>query len=191
MITGMFLSSGPIVWGEPGTNGQHAYYQLVHQGTHLIPADFIVPLESLNPLGRHHDMLLSNCLAQTEALMCGKNADTLATEMRGKGDSDDEIRRLSGHKTFQGNRPTNTLLLDTIDPRSLGALIALYEHKVFVESVIWDVNAFDQWGVELGKQLAGHILAEIESGQSPADGLHDSSTTNLIKKVLARRNLIA
>ena len=184
-------STGPIVWGEPGTNGQHAYYQLVHQGTHLIPADFIVPLESLNPLGRHHDMLLSNCLAQTEALMCGKNADTLATEMRGKGDSDDEIRRLSGHKTFQGNRPTNTLLLDTIDPRSLGALIALYEHKVFVESVIWDVNAFDQWGVELGKQLAGHILAEIESGQSPADGLHDSSTTNLIKKVLARRNLIA
>jgi len=184
-------ATGPIVWGEPGTNGQHAYYQLVHQGTHLIPADFIVPLESLNPLGRHHAMLLSNCLAQTEALMRGKDAETLAAEMRDKGDSDDEIRRLCGHKTFQGNRPTNTLLLDTIDPQSLGALIALYEHKVFVESVIWDVNAFDQWGVELGKQLAGHILAEIESGETPADGAHDASTTNLIKKILARRNMIA
>ncbi len=181
--------TGPIVWGEPGTNGQHAYFQLLHQGTHLIPADFIMPLESLNPCGRHHDMLLANCFAQTEALMCGKDADTLAIEMREQGHSDQEIQRLASHKTFAGNRPTNTLILNTVDPTSLGALIALYEHKVYVESIIWNINAFDQWGVELGKQLAQRILVEVESGKL-ATG-HDSSTNGLINKALQRRNLLA
>lgn len=182
-------ATGPIVWGEPGTNGQHAYFQLVHQGTHLIPADFIVPLESLNPVGDHHAMLLANCFAQTEALMRGKDAEELAFEMKEGGASDQEIRRLSGHKTFAGNRPTNTLVLGTIDPASLGALIALYEHKVFVESVIWDVNAFDQWGVELGKQLAKTIYAEIGAGKHSSG--HDASTCGLINMAVKRRTLIS
>ncbi len=182
-------NTGPIVWGEPGTNGQHAYFQLVHQGTHLIPADFIVPVESLNPVGRHHPMLLANCIAQTEALMRGKDRETLAMEMKDQGASDSEIKRLSGHKTFSGNRPTNTLLLETIDPRSLGALIALYEHKVFVESVIWDINPFDQWGVELGKQLAKQVLQEIEAGKSAT--AHDASTNGLINCIVKRRNTLA
>lgn len=182
-------TTGPIVWGEPGTNGQHAYFQLVHQGTHLIPADFIVPLESLNPSGRHHDMLLANCFAQTEALMCGKNAEQLSLEMQSQGVSSDEIKRLSGHKTFAGNRPTNTIMVDTMDARALGSLVALYEHKVFVESVIWDVNAYDQWGVELGKQLAKTVLSEIESAVTVS--AHDSSTNGLINRVVKRKSMIA
>ena len=181
--------TGPIVWGEPGTNGQHAYFQLVHQGTHLIPTDFIVPMESLNPVGRHHAMLLANCIAQTEALMRGKDRETLTFEMKDQGAPDSEIERLSGHKTFTGNRPTNTIMLDTIDPRSLGALIALYEHKVFVESVIWDINPFDQWGVELGKQLAKQVLEEIEAGKSAT--AHDASTNGLINRIVTRRNMLA
>ena len=148
-----------------------------------------MPLESLNPTGRHHDMLLANCFAQTEALMRGKDAEALAMEMREAGASEDEIKRLSGHKSFAGNRPTNTLLLNTVDPHSLGALIALYEHKVYVESVIWDINAFDQWGVELGKALAQKILVEMESGKT-AQG-HDSSTNGLINRAIKRRTLMA
>lgn len=182
-------ATGPIVWGEPGTNGQHAYFQLVHQGTHLIPADFIVPLESLNPVGDHHAMLLANCFAQTEALMCGKNAEELAFEMKEQGADDAEIARLRGHKTFAGNRPTNTLVLSTVDAASLGALIALYEHKVFVESIVWGVNAFDQWGVELGKQLAKTIYAEMGSNQTSTG--HDASTNGLINMAIKRRTLMS
>ncbi len=186
-------ATGPIVWGEPGTNGQHAYFQLVHQGTHLIPADFIVPLESLNPVGDHHAMLLANCFAQTEALMRGKTAEELAIEMKQQGASDAEIARLRGHKTFAGNRPTNTLVLGTVDAASLGALIALYEHKVFAESVVWGINAFDQWGVELGKQLAKTIYAEIGAAQHLTQHStgHDASTNGLINMAIKRRTLVS
>lgn len=182
-------STGPVVWGEPGTNGQHAYFQLVHQGTHLIPADFIAPVESLNPTGEHHEMLLANCFAQTEALMRGKSEQDLTLEMNEAGASAAEIERLLGHKTFPGNRPSNTLLVHRLDPRALGALIALYEHKVYVEAAIWDINPFDQWGVELGKALAKPIYHELKTG-STARG-HDSSTNGLINRVNRLRNLMA
>ena len=182
-------TTGPIVWGEPGTNGQHAYFQLVHQGTHLIPADFIATLESLNPVGEHHDLLLANCFAQTEALMRGKSAEDLTLEMQAAGIAPAEIQRLSGHRTFPGNRPTNTLLLHRLDPRTLGALIALYEHKVYVESVVWDINPFDQWGVELGKALAKTIHSELKSGAT-AQG-HDCSTNGLINRASRHRNLLS
>jgi len=182
-------STGPVVWGEPGTNSQHAFFQLLHQGTHLIPADFIVPVESLNPLGSHHELLLANCFAQTEALMHGKNAEDLTLEMQAAGCATDEIERLLAHRIFAGNRPTNTILAQCIDPRSLGALIALYEHKVFVEASIWDINPFDQWGVELGKQLAKTIHTEIAAGKRVTG--HDSSTNGLINRVMRQRNLLA
>ena len=161
--------SGPVIWGQPGTNGQHAFYQLIHQGTQMIPADFIIPLESHNPIGEHHTILLANCLAQTEALMKGKTAVEVA---RDTPDS------LVAHKVFPGNKPTNTILIDKLTPQSLGSLVALYEHKIFVQGVIWGINSFDQWGVELGKQLAGVIEKELES-DAPA-GKHDNSTTGLI-----------
>ncbi|MEA3302303.1 MAG: glucose-6-phosphate isomerase [Pseudomonadota bacterium] len=161
--------SGPIIWGQPGTNGQHAFYQLIHQGTQMIPADFIIPLESHNPIGEHHTILLSNCLAQTEALMKGKTAAEVA---RDTPDS------LVAHKVFPGNKPSNTVLINKLTPRSLGSLVSLYEHKIFVQGVIWGINSFDQWGVELGKQLAGVIEKELES-DTPA-GEHDSSTAGLI-----------
>ncbi len=161
--------SGPIIWGQPGTNGQHAFYQLIHQGTQMIPADFMIPLESHNPIGEHHTILLANCLAQTEALMKGKTAAEVA---RDTPDS------LVAHKVFPGNKPSNTILINKLTPRSLGSLVALYEHKIFVQGVIWDINSFDQWGVELGKQLAGVIEKELES-DTPV-GEHDSSTAGLI-----------
>lgn len=183
------FDTGPIVWGEPGTNGQHAFFQLLHHGTHLIPADFIVPVESLNPLELHHDLLLANCFAQTEALMCGKNEEDLTLELQRQGMSAHDIRDALSHRTFSGNRPTNTLMAQRFDPRTLGALIALYEHKVFVEAAVWDINPFDQWGVELGKQLASKIHAEMTSGRRVAG--HDSSTNGLINRTMRQRNLLA
>ncbi|AUN29665.1 glucose-6-phosphate isomerase [Niveispirillum cyanobacteriorum] len=170
-------ATGPIIFGEPGTNGQHAFYQLIHQGTHLIPCDFIAPINSQNPTGRHHAMLLSNTLAQTEALMRGKNADEVRAELSKEGKSGAALDALLPHKIFTGNRPTNTILVDQLDPYRLGMLVALYEHKVFVQGIIWNINSFDQWGVELGKQLAKVILPELEGEGAKS---HDSSTAGLI-----------
>lgn len=170
--------TGMEVWGEPGTNGQHAFYQLIHQGTRLIPCDFIAPLRSQNPLGQHHDILIANCFAQTEALMIGKTADQARVELLAQGLSADALEALLPHKVFPGNKPTNTLLVEQLDAHTLGMLIALYEHKVFVQSVIWNINPFDQWGVELGKQLASNILKELPK-KADAE-LHDSSTSGLI-----------
>jgi len=170
--------TGPVVWGEPGTNGQHAFYQLIHQGTKLIPCDFLMPARSLNPVGEHHAILASNFLAQTEALMRGKTEDEARAELERQGLSDEAIERLLPHKVFPGNKPTNSFLFRVLDPKTLGTLIALYEHKIFVQGAIWNVNSFDQWGVELGKQLANAILPELEN-DAPATG-HDSSTNGLI-----------
>ncbi|MCL4144332.1 UNVERIFIED_CONTAM: hypothetical protein GTU68_010924 [Idotea baltica] len=181
--------TGPIVWGEPGTNGQHAYFQLVHQGTHLIPTDFILPMESLHPIGQHHELLMANCFAQSEALMMGKNTQELTLEMNEAGASVEEIDRLTGHRTFAGNRPSNTIMTQRMDARALGTLIATYEHKVFVEAAIWDINPFDQWGVELGKQLASNIQSELAAGKTIT--AHDSSTNGLINRALKMRNLQA
>jgi glucose-6-phosphate isomerase len=171
-------ATGPIVWGEPGTNGQHAFYQLIHQGTRLVPADFLAPAISHNPLGEHHPILLSNFFAQTEALMNGKPAEQAAAELRKEGKSEEEIKRLLPHKVFDGNRPTNSILFRSLTPRVLGSLVALYEHKIFVQGVIWNIFSFDQWGVELGKQLAGRILPELRD-EAPVTG-HDASTNGLI-----------
>ena len=177
--------TGMVVWGEPGTNGQHAFYQLIHQGTRPIPADFLAPLHSHNPVGEHHAILLANCFAQTEALMLGKTADEARAELVAQGLHGEELEALLPHKVFPGNRPTNTLLFDRLDPHTLGMLIALYEHKVFVQSVVWNINPFDQWGVELGKQLAGKILPELrDAGIASA---HDASTNGLINYFRQRR----
>jgi glucose-6-phosphate isomerase len=170
--------TGMAIWGEPGTNGQHAFYQLIHQGTRMIPADFLAPLHSQNPLGEHHAILLANCFAQTEALMIGKTEAEARAELEASGMPEAELTALLPHKVFPGNKPTNTLLFDRLDPHTLGMLIALYEQKVFVQGIIWNINSFDQWGVELGKQLAGKILPEL-LGQ-PAQSPHDASTTSLI-----------
>jgi glucose-6-phosphate isomerase len=171
-------ATSPIFWGEPGTNGQHSFYQLIHQGTRLIPCDLIAFCETLNPLGRHHDLLIANVLAQGEALAFGKTAE----EVRAEGVEE----RLVPHRTFEGNRPTNTLLLDRLTPAALGKLVALYEHSVFVQGTIWSINSFDQWGVELGKVLATRIVDELESREEP-DPAHDSSTNALIRRYRARR----
>ncbi len=165
--------TGPIVWGTPGTNGQHAYYQLIHQGTKLIPCDFIGFCRSLNPLGNHHDLLMANLFAQTQALAFGKTPE----EVKADGVAAAEVP----HRTFEGNRPTNTLLLESLTPRSLGLLIALYEHKVFVQGTIWRINSFDQWGVELGKVLAKRISPELEAKSESKLG-HDASTNALISR---------
>ena len=178
-------ATGPVIWGEPGTNGQHAFYQLIHQGTRLVPCDFLVPAVSQNPLGEHHDLLLSNFLAQTEALMRGKTLDEATAELAKKGTPEDEIARLAPHKVFPGNRPSNSLVVDRLDPRTLGALVALYEHKIFVQGVIWNVNSYDQWGVELGKELAARILPELR--EPTAITSHDSSTNGLLAWLKARR----
>jgi glucose-6-phosphate isomerase len=170
--------TGPVIWGEPGTNGQHAFYQLIHQGTRLVPCDFIAPARSQNPIGEHHKMLLANFFAQTEALMLGKTLEQARQELKSQGLSDAECDRLAPHKRFEGNRPTNSIMVQQLDARTLGALIALYEHKIFVQGVVWNVNSFDQWGVELGKQLAGKILPEL-SGDADVQG-HDASTAGLI-----------
>ncbi len=170
--------TGPIVWGEPGTNGQHAFYQLIHQGTKLIPCDFIAPARSHNPLGDHHPKLLSNFFAQTEALMQGKSQAEVMTELKAAGKNDQQIQALLPFKIFQGNRPTNSILAKSITPRVLGSLVAIYEHKIFVQGVIWNIFSFDQWGVELGKQLANRILPELDDNQPVSS--HDSSTNGLI-----------
>jgi glucose-6-phosphate isomerase len=177
--------TGPIIWGEPGTNGQHAFYQLIHQGTRLIPCDFIAPAVSHNPLGDHHDILLSNFFAQTEALMNGKTASQVSAELKAAGKSDAEIAELVPFKVFDGNRPTNSILAKKITPYVLGQLIALYEHKIFVQGVIWNIYSFDQWGVELGKQLAKAILPELGGGAQVQS--HDSSTNGLINAYKAWR----
>ena len=179
-------ATGPVIWGEPGTNGQHAFFQLLHQGSRLIPADFIASVETHNPIGRHHEILLANCFAQTEALMRGKTASEVRSELEAQGLSGVALDRLTPHKVFEGNRPTNTLLLQKLDPESLGALIALYEHKVFVQGAIWEINSFDQWGVELGKQLARAI--EPELGSITAVTGHDCSTNGLINRYKQARS---
>jgi len=170
--------TGPVIWGEPGTNGQHAFYQLIHQGTLLIPCDFIAPAISHNPLGDHHNKLLSNFFAQTQALMNGKTPEETKAELEKSGMAAANIAQLLPHKVFEGNRPTNSFLVKKITPFTLGQLIALYEHKIFVQGVIWNIFSFDQWGVELGKQLAGKILPELEN-DAPVNS-HDSSTNGLI-----------
>jgi glucose-6-phosphate isomerase len=170
--------TGPVIWGEPGTNGQHAFYQLIHQGTKLIPCDFIAPAQTHNPVGEHHPILLSNFLAQTEALMRGRTLAEAQEELDARGVSQSEQRVRLPHMVFEGNRPTNTILFRKLTPRTLGSLIALYEHKIFTQGVIWSINSFDQWGVELGKQLAGVILKELAPG-APAQP-HDGSTRGLL-----------
>jgi glucose-6-phosphate isomerase len=171
-------STGPVIWGEPGTNGQHAFYQLIHQGTKLVPADFIAPIHSHNPIGEHHQILLSNFFAQTEALMKGKTEAEVRAELEAQGITGPVQDKLAPHKVFSGNRPTNSIFLKKVTPRSLGSVIALYEHKIFTQGIIWNINSFDQWGVELGKQLAKAILPELEGGMKVAS--HDSSTNGLI-----------
>jgi len=170
--------TGPIIWGEPGTNGQHAFYQLIHQGTKLIPCDFIAPAQSHNPIGDHHKKLLSNFFAQTEALMNGKTAKEVEEELKKQGMKEEDIRFLLPFKVFSGNKPTNSILVKKITPRVLGSLIAMYEHKIFTQGVIWNIFSFDQWGVELGKQLANRILPELDD-DCPVSS-HDSSTNGLI-----------
>jgi glucose-6-phosphate isomerase len=171
-------STGPIIWGEPGTNGQHAFYQLIHQGTKLIPCDFLAPALSHNPMGNHHTILVANFLAQTEALMKGKTEEEVRAELTASGLSAHELERLVPAKTFEGNRPTNSFLFKELTPETLGSLIALYEHKIFTQGVIWKINSFDQMGVELGKQLARVIEPELEGDGSICS--HDSSTNGLI-----------
>lgn len=170
--------TGPVIWGEPGTNGQHAFYQLIHQGTKLIPSDFLAPAQSHNPLDDHHKKLLANYFAQTEALMKGKSNEEVVAELKEKGTSEEEIASLAPFKVFEGNRPTNSILFKKLDPRTLGSLIAMYEHKIFVQGIIWNIYSFDQWGVELGKQLAKEILPKLE-GEEKVNG-HDTSTSGLI-----------
>ncbi|MCB1985945.1 MAG: glucose-6-phosphate isomerase [Burkholderiales bacterium] len=173
--------TGTVIWGEPGTNGQHAFYQLLHQGRQTISADFLAPCQSHHPINNHHNLLLSNFFAQTEALMCGKTDREVRTELEAHGMPDESIKKLLPHKTFPGNRPTTSILFKKLDPKTLGALIALYEHKVFVQSVIWNINPFDQWGVELGKQLASRILPELEQETHDETATsHDASTNGLI-----------
>ncbi len=170
--------TGPIIWGEPGTNGQHAFYQLIHQGTKMIPADFLAPAVSHNQVGEHHEILLSNFFAQTEALLNGRSREEVVKELKEGGKSEEEIQKLSSHKVFEGNRPTNSILFEKLTPRTLGNLIAMYEHKIFVQGVVWNIFSFDQWGVELGKQLAKKILPELKDNEPVAS--HDCSTNGLI-----------
>ncbi len=178
-------STGPVIWGEPGTNGQHAFYQLIHQGTRTIPCDFIAPVETFNPIGQHHDILLANFFAQPEALMRGKTPEEVRTELVAAKTPADQIEALVPQKTFTGNRPTSSIVVQKITPKTLGALVAMYEHKVFTQGIVWNIFSFDQWGVELGKQLAQKILPEL-AGDSPVTS-HDVSTNGLINLYKARR----
>jgi glucose-6-phosphate isomerase len=173
--------TGPIYWGEPGTNGQHSFYQLIHQGTRLVPCDFIAFNQPLNPLGRHHDLLIANVFAQTEALAFGKTAG----QVKAEGTPD----WLVPHRVFEGNRPSNTILLGRLTPAALGKLLALYEHSVFTQGTIWNIDSFDQWGVELGKALAQRIIPELESTGEPRLA-HDSSTTNLIRRYRKQKEIV-
>jgi len=184
----VFYQTGPIIWGEPGTNGQHAFYQLIHQGTKLIPCDFLTGANSLNPLGDHHRKLISNFFAQTEALAFGKTEEEAIEELKQEGKSEKEIEFLKSFKIFAGNSPTNSILYNLLTPNTLGKLVAMYEHKIFVQGVIWNIFSFDQWGVELGKKLAKKILPELETDEKISS--HDSSTNGLINayKELRKRN---
>jgi glucose-6-phosphate isomerase len=178
-------STGPIIWGEPGTNGQHAFYQLIHQGTKLVPCDFLAPVETHNPLGEHHAILLSNFFAQTEALMKGKTDAEVRAELKGAKMSPEALEKLVPQKMFAGNKPTNSILFQKLTPKTLGMLIVLYEHKIFTQGIVWNINSFDQWGVELGKQLAKVILPEL---QAPGEvKSHDASTNGLINDFKSRR----
>ena len=174
----VLYQTGPIIWGEPGTNGQHAFYQLIHQGTRMIPCDFIAPAISQNQIGDHHQKLLSNYFAQTEALMMGKSEEEVVAELTKAGMTNEQIELHKPFRVFAGNKPTNSILFKMLTPRTLGTLIAMYEHKIFVQGVIWNVYSFDQWGVELGKVLAKKILPELESEVEISS--HDSSTNGLI-----------
>jgi glucose-6-phosphate isomerase len=178
--------TGPVIWGTPGTNGQHAYFQLIHQGTQLIPVDFVLPVNSHYPECDHQSILLANGLAQSEALMKGKNAEEVRIELAAEGYEGKALEALLPHKVFPGNRPSNTLIVPKLTPEMLGQLVALYEHKVFVQGMIWNINSFDQWGVELGKQLAKAILPDLQDGAEIST--HDSSTTNLIKLIRSLRD---
>ncbi len=178
-------TTGPVVWGEPGTNGQHAFYQLIHQGTRLVPADFIAPIESHNKLGDHHLVLLANFFAQTEALMKGKTEGEARAELEAQKLPPERVAELAPHKTFPGNRPTNSILVQRITPQTLGMLVALYEHKIFTQGIIWNIYSFDQWGVELGKQLAKRIEPELRAAGDVAT--HDASTNGLINRWKRRR----
>src|SRR4051812_8482816 len=182
-VTG--YDTGPVIWGEPGTNGQHAFYQLIHQGTRLVPCDFLASVETQNPVGDHHELLLANFFAQPEALMKGRTDAEARAELVKAGVSGAALEALVPHKVFPGNRPTNSLLYQKLDPRTLGKLIALYEHKIFVQGIIWNINSFDQWGVELGKKLASVILPELK-GDEPVTA-HDASTNALINEWKRRR----
>lgn len=177
--------TGPIIWGEPGTNGQHAFYQLIHQGTKIIPCDFIATVSSQNPIGNHHQMLLSNFFAQTEALMNGKDLETVIAELKEKGKSEEEIKRSSPYLVFEGNRPSNSILMPELDPYYLGMMTALYEHKIFTQGVIWNIFSFDQPGVQLGKELANKILPELAGNETIES--HDSSTNGLINAYKSMR----
>ena len=177
--------TGPIIWGEPGTNGQHAFYQLIHQGTKLIPCDFMAPAKSHNPISDHHPKLLANFFAQTEALMVGKTSQQVEAELKATGKSAEEIADLLPFKVFEGNKPTNSILFKQLTPRTLGSLIAMYEHKIFAQGVIWNIFSFDQWGVELGKQLANQILPELSGNEEVT--AHDGSTNGLINAYKAMR----
>jgi glucose-6-phosphate isomerase len=177
--------TGPVIWGEPGTNGQHAFYQLLHQGTKLVPADFLASVDTHNPIGEHHTLLLANFLAQTEALMKGKTEAEARAELEASGMTGEALEELVPHKIFPGNRPPTSLLYQKLDPRTLGKLIALYEHKIFVQGILWNVNSFDQWGVELGKKLANAILPELRAAGDVSS--HDASTNALIGDIKARR----
>ena len=172
--------TGPIIWGEPGTNGQHAFYQLIHQGTRMIPCDFIAPAVSLNPIGDHHSKLLSNFFAQTEALAFGKTKEQVEAEFAAMGKTPEEVAEIVPFKVFEGNRPTNSILVKKLTPNMLGKLIAMYEHKIYTQGAIWNIFSFDQWGVELGKQLAVKILPELDGPETVSS--HDSSTNGLINK---------
>lgn len=178
-------STGPVIWGKPGTNGQHAFFQLVHQGTKLIPADFLAAVEAQNPLGEHHVILISNFFAQTEALMRGRTRDEVRAELEAEGLADDVLEKMIEHKSFDGNRPTNSILFQRLDPKTMGSLVAMYEHKIFVQGIIWGINSFDQMGVELGKKLANAILPELYGKDEIHD--HDPSTNGLINFYKARK----
>ncbi|KAK0043111.1 glucose-6-phosphate isomerase [Biomphalaria pfeifferi] len=181
-------TTGPVAWGEPGTNGQHAFYQLIHQGTHIIPCDFLIPVETHNPIqnGLHHQILLSNFLAQTEALMRGKTLEEVTAELKASGMSESQINLIAPHKVFEGNRPSNSIVFQKLTPFTLGQLIAMYEMKIFVQGIVWDINSFDQWGVELGKVLAKAILPELTTPD--VISTHDSSTNGLINFIKARKH---
>ncbi len=178
-------TTGPVIWGEPGTNGQHAFYQLIHQGTRLIPCDFLAPIETHNPSGAHHEILLANFFAQPEALMRGKTPDEVRAELAPQKLPQARLDELAAHKAFSGNRPTTSILVQKVTPKTLGALVAMYEHKIFVQGIVWNVNSFDQWGVELGKQLASAILPELASSDPISS--HDASTNGLINLYKSRR----